>query len=56
MILSIPYAVALAGVMWFVPPHRCVRLRNFLSSSAVVGIYLILMVLWWLLRNLLNVL
>jgi len=48
--------VALAGVMWFVPPHRCVWLRNFLSSSTVVGIYLILMVLWWLLRNLLNVL
>lgn len=53
LLLSLPYAFALALTAWFDPRGRLAPLRRFCQSRPVVLAYLALFLAWWLLRNLL---
>ena len=47
LIISIPYAVLLILVTWFIPKHKCIRLRKFCYHKATVFTYIALMLTWW---------
>ena len=51
LVISIPYAVALIAVTWFDPKGRLARLKKFCYSPVTVYAYLVLMVVWWIIRN-----
>ena len=55
LIISIPYAVLLILVTWFIPKHKCIRLRKFCYHKATVFTYIALMLIWWILRNIMKI-
>jgi hypothetical protein len=55
LLISMPYAISLALVTWFIPKHRCVKLRKFCYHRATALTYVVLMVIWWVVRNILGI-
>ena len=51
LILSIPYAVALIVVTWFDSNNKLKRLRDVCYSKITVYLYVILTIIWWIVRN-----
>ena len=51
IIISIPYAIALLYLVIFDRESKALRLRKICFSKITVGTYIILFVLWWVLRN-----
>lgn len=51
LILSVPYFLMVAYTT-FSPDRFAQRLRPWVQHSRVVGLFLLLTLLWWLLRNL----
>ena len=51
LVLSIPYAVLLMLVTWFIPKNRCVKLRKVCYHRITILVYCILMIVWWVVRN-----
>jgi len=54
MLISMPYATALVVVTWFNPKGRLDKIKNLCYNSTVVYIYLILIILWWIIRNMIR--
>jgi hypothetical protein len=51
MILSMPYALSLAATAWVIPRERCTRLRRFCFHPTTVRVYVALMLVWMVVRN-----
>jgi hypothetical protein len=51
MIISVPYVIALGVVTWG-PKTRFERLRKFCYDRRTVYVYIVLLVAWWIGRNL----
>ena len=54
LIISIPYAVALLLSTWIMP-GRCCKLRTLCTHPYTIDIYVILMIAWWIARNILKI-
>jgi len=54
LIISLPYAILLILVTWFIPKHKGVKLRNFCYHKITITIYLILLIIWWIVRNIID--
>jgi len=52
LIISLPYASALVVLQWFVASDKLQKLRTFCFHHTTVNIYLTLVILWWIVRNL----
>jgi len=52
LIISLPYASALVILHWFVAADKLGKLRAFCFHHTTVDIYLLLVILWWIVRNL----
>lgn len=50
-IISLPYASMLVIVRWFDLNNRLQRLSSFCYHPVTVRLYLVLIILWWILRN-----
>jgi len=55
MLISAPYATALVVTTWFDPNGKLKRIKNICHNSTVINIYLILTVLWWIIRNVIKI-
>ena len=53
LVLSIPYLAALAWLRWFDTAGKWKRLRAFCYDRRVIMTYWVLLMLWWVLRNVL---
>ena len=51
LLISMPYVVSLMTVTWFDKKNRFVKLRNFCFHHITIDVYLVLIILWWILRN-----
>ena len=51
LIISLPYVSALVGFQWFYKGKKLQKLRIICFHHTTVNIYLILLVLWWIVRN-----
>lgn len=51
LIISLPYALLLIGVTWIVPQFRFPKLRAFCYHTITVRTYTLLIVVWWIVRN-----
>jgi hypothetical protein len=52
LIISMPYAWALVVLQWFDTHNKLQKLKRFCFHHTTVNIYLILIILWWIIRNL----
>ena len=53
LILSLPYLMALVITQWFDPRNRLARLKRICHHPIAVNTYLILIIVWWIARNIL---
>ena len=53
LILSLPYLMALVITQWFDPRNRLARLKRMCHHPIAVNTYLILIIVWWIARNIL---
>lgn len=51
MVISVPYFLALAAVQWFDTNNRLSKLRAFCHHHTTVKVFLTLVILWWIVRN-----
>lgn len=54
LLISFPYLLALVFLQWFDEHKRFQKLRVFCHSTLTIRIYLVLIVLWWILRNIIS--
>ena len=54
VILSMPYLLSLVVVQWFDPKNKLQKLRFFSNHRITVNIYLVLLILWWIIRNIIE--
>ncbi len=52
LVISGPYALLLIWVTWIVPQPRFSKLRAFCHHTITVRTYILLTVIWWIVRNL----
>ena len=55
LMLSFPYLIALVITQWFDPQNRLARLKWICRHQITVNTYLILIIVWWIARNLLPI-
>lgn len=55
LVVSIPYALSLILVKWIVPQSRLVALRATCYHPLTVRIYIALMLIWWIGRNIVHI-
>ena len=55
LIASIPYAIALILTNWMLPGHISQSWRKVLENHYVIYLYITLFIVWWIVRNLLNI-
>ena len=51
LVISLPYALLMAFVTWFVRKDKFQKLRRFCYHPITVKIYVVLFVTWWIVRN-----
>jgi hypothetical protein len=51
VIVSFPYLASLVIVEWFDVGNKLQKLRAFCHHSITINVYLALLVLWWIIRN-----
>jgi hypothetical protein len=54
-IISIPYAITLVVATWFNPKGKLDNIKRFCYSNITIYTYVILVVLWWVVRNVVGV-
>ncbi|MCL1932718.1 MAG: DUF2752 domain-containing protein [Candidatus Azobacteroides sp.] len=54
MLISTPYAAALVAVTWFDPKGKSEKIKRLCYNSITVYTYLVLTVLWWIVRNIIK--
>ncbi len=52
LVISIPYALLLIWVTWIVPQTKFSKLRVFCYHPVTIKIYVLLTIIWWVVRNL----
>lgn len=52
LVISVPYAILLIWVTWIAPQTRFYKLRAFCYHPITVKTYVLLTVIWWIVRNL----
>ncbi|MBQ7360996.1 MAG: DUF2752 domain-containing protein [Bacteroidaceae bacterium] len=52
LVISVPYTLLLIWVTWIVPYSRFPKLRAFCYHTITVRIYVLLIIIWWIVRNL----
>lgn len=55
LVISIPYAILLVAVTWLEPSPKIIRLRHFCYNRKTILVYIILMVIWWVIRNVIGI-
>ena len=55
LMLSFPYLIGLVITQWFDPQNRLARLKRICRHQITVNTYLILIIVWWIARNLLPI-
>ena len=55
LIVSIPYITLLIVIQWFDPQNRLVHLNKISHHPGVVYTYLILILVWWVVRNIIPI-
>jgi hypothetical protein len=51
VMVSFPYLASLVAVQWFDAGNKLQKLRTFCFHHTTVNVYLLLVVLWWVIRN-----
>ena len=51
LVVSIPYIILLILTSLFIPQNRCPKLRAICYHPITIKAYLILLIIWWILRN-----
>lgn len=51
LVISTPYVLLLILTTWIIPKNRFQRTRSFCYHPYTVNTYIILLVCWWILRN-----
>lgn len=51
LVISLPYVILLILVTWIVPQDRYTKIRAIVYNPTIVRIYIILIVVWWVVRN-----
>ena len=54
MLISMPYAISLIAVTWFDPKNKLNRIKKICHSPITINIYVVLIILWWIVRNLIK--
>ena len=54
LVISLPYVVLVVWVHWFDANNRMTRVKNICCHPVVVATYGILIILWWIVRNLIR--
>jgi len=54
MLISVPYATTLVVVTWLDPNRKTGKMKKICYNPITIYIYLILMVLWWIIRNIIK--
>lgn len=49
--ISIPYALLLIIVSWIAPQKTAYKLRHFCTHPATVKVFVMLTIMWWIVRN-----
>lgn len=52
LLVSVPYLSTLIWVEWFDDKNKFVRLKSICHDRRIVNVYLILILIWWVARNL----
>ncbi len=52
LVVSLPYLLSLMAVTWFDDKGKMEKLRHFCQHTCTIRIYLVLILLWWVIRNL----
>ena len=55
LMLSFPYLIALVITQWFDPQNRLAQLKRICHHRITVNTYLILIIVWWIARNILPI-
>lgn len=55
LLLALPYVVAVMYMEWFTQGERHLRLRRVLYHHYVLYAYVVLYLMWWVVRNVLGV-
>lgn len=55
LILSVPYGIMLIIVTWITPKSRLDKLKKICYNRLTIKAYLVLMVLWWIIRNIIGI-
>ena len=55
LVISLPYAVLLILVTWFIPKDKCVKLRKVCYHRITALTYVAVFIVWWIVRNILQV-
>lgn len=55
LLVSLPYIILLVIVQWFDPKNKLTQLKKVCYHPAIVYTYLILIITWWIVRNILPV-
>ena len=51
LILSSPYIILLILTTWIFPHNRCSKIRAFCYHPLTIKFYIILLIIWWIVRN-----
>ena len=52
LVISLPYVILLILVTWIVPQDHYTKIRAIVYNPIIIRIYIILIVVWWVVRNL----
>lgn len=52
LVISVPYLLALIVVQWFDKNNKLHKLRTFCHHYKTIRVYILLIILWWIGRNL----
>ena len=51
LVISVPYALLLIMVNWFDASETLKKIRTYTHHPITIKIYLVLMIMWWIYRN-----
>ena len=55
LLISIPYLILLGGAVYLRSGGRFGKIKNFVYHQVTVNVFLILLISWWILRNVLGI-
>lgn len=52
LVISLPYATLLVLITWIIPKNKFIKIRSVCYHPFTVNTYIVLLVCWWIFRNL----